>query len=209
MGGGGGHHDGAQPAAVQGFASGDPDRDAAAIRAFVARGMDLLVCQSFAKNMGLYSERVGALHVVAADAASATASLSLLEAIIRPMYSTPPAHGARVVAAVLSSPDLAREWREGLTAAMARVATMRRLLRDALLARGTPGSWDHITAQAGMFSYTGLNKAQSTRMVSEFHIYMPDSGRINVAGINTASIPYLADAIHAVVSTTPAAATTA
>jgi aspartate/tyrosine/aromatic aminotransferase len=92
--------------AYQGFASGDPDVDAAAVRYFVKRNIDCLISQSFAKNIGMYGERIGALHIVAGDAASAAASLSLLEVIIRPMYSNPPSHGARVVAKVLSDPEL-------------------------------------------------------------------------------------------------------
>jgi aspartate/tyrosine/aromatic aminotransferase len=166
----------------------------------------MLVCQSFAKNFGLYCERVGALHMLAADAASVSAAASQLEAIIRPMYSTPPAHGARVVAAILRSPELAAEWRAELAAAMARVLRMRGLLRAALEARGTPGDWSHITTQIGMFSYTGLTPAQADRMVEEFHVYMTRSGRINVAGLSEATVPICADAIHAVVTGAPAPA---
>jgi hypothetical protein len=92
--------------AYQGFASGDPAEDAWAVRHFASQGMEMLVSQSFAKNMGLYCERVGALHVVAADAASAAAALSNVEAIVRPMYSNPPAHGARIVAKVLGNAEL-------------------------------------------------------------------------------------------------------
>jgi aspartate aminotransferase len=88
---------------------------------------------------------------------------------------------------------------------MKRVQRMRTLLRDALVARSTPGDWSHVTRQIGMFSYTGLNKAQATRMVEEFHVYMLDTGRINVAGLNEATVPILADAIHAVVTTPPTA----
>jgi len=165
-----------------------------------------MVCQSFAKNLGLYCERIGCLHLVTADSAAAAAAGSQLEALIRPMYSTPPAHGARVVATVLRTPALAAEWRVELAAAMARVTRMRALLRGALEARGTPGSWEHITRQIGMFSYTGLSREQSTRMVEEFHVYMLPSGRINVAGLNAATIDTCADAIHAVVTGAPAPA---
>jgi aspartate aminotransferase len=195
--------------AYQGFASGDPDADAWAVRDFAARGLEMLVCQSFAKNMGLYCERVGALHVLAADARSAAAVLTHVEVIARPMYSNPPAHGARVVAAVLGTPALDAEWRAELAGAMARVARMRAALRAALEARGTPGDWSHITAQAGMFSFTGLTPAQADRMVDDFHVYMLRSGRINVAGLSEATIDIAADAMHAVVCDlpTPAAPT--
>jgi aspartate/tyrosine/aromatic aminotransferase len=42
-------------------------------------------------------------------------------------------------------------------------------------------------------------------MVEEFHVYMLDTGRINVAGLNEATVPILVDAIHAVVTTAPTA----
>lgn len=92
--------------AYQGFASGNPDIDAWSIRYFVDQGFEMFVCQSFAKNFGLYNERVGALHVVSNDAESAHAVLTNLEAIIRPMYSNPPQHGARIVSTILKNSEL-------------------------------------------------------------------------------------------------------
>ena len=83
---------------------------------------------------------------------------------------------------------------------MQRIKKMRTLLRAALEERKTPGDWSHITSQIGMFSYTGLTVAQSTRMVEDFHIYMLSSGRINVAGLNEVSIPIVADAIHSIIN---------
>jgi aspartate aminotransferase len=91
-------------AAYQGFASGDPERDAAAVRMFKARGLPFILVQSFAKNFGLYGERVGALSVVCADADEAKRVESQLKILIRPFYSNPPAHGARIVAKILGDP---------------------------------------------------------------------------------------------------------
>lgn len=190
--------------AYQGFASGNPEEDAWAVRYFVSSGHEMFVCQSFAKNFGLYAERTGCLHIVAAESTSAAAVSSVLESIVRPMYSNPPAHGARVVAKVLGDAELKAEWLAELADAMARVHRMRALLRAAVEARGTPGSWGHITAQIGMFSYTGLTPAQCERMVEEFHVYMLGNSRINVAGLNEATVPVLADAIDAVVRGLPA-----
>ena len=48
----------------QGFASGNLEADAQSIRMFVADGGECLTAQSYAKNMGLYGERVGALSIV-------------------------------------------------------------------------------------------------------------------------------------------------
>ncbi len=93
--------------AYQGFASGDAEDDAFSIRHFVEKGHSIALAQSFAKNFGLYGERVGVLNVVCADADEASRVLSQLKILIRPMYSNPPVHGARVVSAVLSDPKVA------------------------------------------------------------------------------------------------------
>ena len=93
-----------------------------------------------------------------------------------------------------------QEWRTELKSAMKRVHTMREQLTAALVALGSPGSWEHITSQIGMFSYTGLTKAQSERMVSEFHVYMLNTGRINMAGLSEETVPLCAKAIHACVT---------
>jgi len=50
--------------AYQGFATGDLEKDAWPIRYFLEQGFQMIIAQSFAKNMGLYGERVGALHFV-------------------------------------------------------------------------------------------------------------------------------------------------
>ena len=92
-----------------------------------------------------------------------------------------------------------QEWRAELAGAMARIQEMRVLLRDALVERGTPGTWGHITSQIGMFSYTGLTPPQCDRLVTEFHVYLLDSGRVNMAGLSVEKIAYAADCIDRVV----------
>ena len=169
----------------------------------VARGMEMVVCQSFAKNMGLYCERVGAVHVVAADPGSAAAAGSQLQVMVRTMYSNPPAHGARVAAALLNTPALEAAWRAELKAAMQRLQGVRVALRAAIEANGTPGDWSHITSQIGMFSFTGLTPPQVARLVSEFGVFMLSNGRICVAGLNTGNVGVLATAIDVVVHGLP------
>ncbi|KAH8399521.1 hypothetical protein KR222_005122 [Zaprionus bogoriensis] len=186
--------------AYQGFASGDPDQDAWAIRYFVDRGFELFVCQSFAKNFGLYCERAGNLTVVQQSSATKDAIHSQLTLIIRGQYSNPPAYGARIVSKVLNTPELRQEWMECIKNMSSRIREMRRLLRDKLVALGTPGNWDHIVNQIGMFSYTGLNESQVAVLIKEYHIYLLKTGRINMCGLNTSNINYVAKAISAAVS---------
>jgi aspartate aminotransferase len=181
--------------AYQGFASGDLERDATAVRMFADAGMELLLSQSYAKNMGLYGERAGALSVVTKDPKTAKRVESQLKAVIRPMYSNPPKHGASIVVQLLSDPELYKQWRVELKGMADRIISMRQQLHKALQEVGAPGNWDHIVNQIGMFSYTGLTKAQVQHMTSKFHIYMTLDGRISMAGLSGSSCRYLAEAI--------------
>ncbi len=67
---------------TQGFASGDPDVDASAVRAFDSAGLEFAVAQSFAKNFGLYNERVGNLCIVFSDKEAGANLLSQLEGTV-------------------------------------------------------------------------------------------------------------------------------
>ncbi|XP_053601257.1 aspartate aminotransferase, cytoplasmic isoform X2 [Plodia interpunctella] len=190
--------------AYQGFASGDLERDAWAVRHFLRRGFELVCAQSYAKNFGLYNERVGNLAIVVKDAKYVPAIKSQLTWVVRGMYSNPPAHGARVVARVLADNQLFDEWRSHIKAMSARVIDMREALRAELVKLGTPGTWEHIVKQIGLFSYTGLNQRQVEYLVQEYHIYLLSSGRINICGLNPGNVQYVANAIHDAVTKFPA-----
>nr|AIT70251.1 aspartate aminotransferase [Ahnfeltiopsis flabelliformis] len=187
--------------AYQGFASGSLETDAWSVRAFVDAGLDMLVAQSYAKNMGMYGERVGALTVVASEKGAEDAIRSQLKAIIRAMYSSPPKHGALIVATILEDEKLFKEWEGELTKMSGRINDMRVKLKAALEKIGTPGTWDHITGQIGMFSYTGLTSQQVAFMREKYHVYMTSNGRISMAGLTDDTVQYVADAMKdAVVS---------
>lgn len=145
--------------AYQGYASGDLDRDAYSVRLFVERGFELFATQSYAKNLGLYGERIGALNVVLANPQLVEPTKSQLRIIIRTMYSSPPAQGARIVATILGNKQYFDAWLTELVQMSNRITQMRQLLCDRLKANGTPGSWQHIVDQIGMFSFTGLQRA--------------------------------------------------
>ncbi|KAG8936576.1 Aspartate aminotransferase, cytoplasmic [Tulasnella sp. 418] len=186
--------------AYQGFASGDLDRDASAVRYFEQRGVPLLVCQSFAKNAGLYGERVGALHVVGSNQEEANRVRSQLSVLQRSEISNPPSHGARLIALILNNPDLFEEWKRDIKTMAYRIIDMREKLRDILVNElKTPGNWDHITSQIGMFSFTGINPTQSQAMIEKAHIYLTANGRISMAGLNSKNLRYVADSLDKVV----------
>ncbi|KAG9509310.1 Aspartate aminotransferase, cytoplasmic, partial [Fragariocoptes setiger] len=187
--------------AYQGFASGDVDQDIKSFRYFVSRGFETMCAQSFAKNFGLYNQRVGNLMMVLKRADKLEACKSQCALLVRKYYSNPPANGARIVSKVLNNEDLLREWKCCIKDMSSRIKNMRQALRSRLEELKTPGTWNHITDQIGMFSYTGLNPNQVKLLVDEFHIYLPVDGRISLAGLNTNNVNYVAEAIHKAVTT--------
>jgi len=187
--------------AYQGFASGCLDTDAWAVRYFVERGFELFCSQSFSKNFGLYNERAGNLTVVLSQPGEQVTNFkSQLTLIIRAMYSNPPSHGGRIVDTVMKDPAMYQEWRDCIKTMANRIIAMRAGLRQRLEKLGTPGSWNHITDQIGMFSYTGLSPAQCEFLVKEKHIYLLKSGRISMCGVTPGNIDYVAASIHEAVT---------
>lgn len=189
--------------AYQGYASGSLDKDAFAVRLFASMGFEFFLCQSFAKNLGLYGERIGMLHVVCANADEAKVVLSQMKLVVRPMYSNPPIHGANLVRKILATQASRDAWKAELAAMADRILEVRRLLREGLEAKGTPGTWNHITDQIGMFSFTGLSPGQCERLINEHHIYLLKSGRISLAGLNKGNIQYMIDCVDEVVRALP------
>eukprot|EP00045_Choanoeca_perplexa_P009150 m.87355 g.87355 ORF g.87355 m.87355 type:complete len:429 (-) comp14773_c0_seq2:40-1326(-) len=184
--------------AYQGFASGDSDRDAWALRHFVDVGFQPIVTQSFSKNMGLYGERVGLLSVVTGSPEEAAAVESQIKIIIRPMYSNPPIHGARVAAKVMSTPELNAEWLVELKGMADRINSMRSQLVQQLADEGSIRDWSHITNQIGMFCYSGMSPDQVAQITADHHVYLTKDGRISMAGVSSENVGHLAHAMHAV-----------
>ena len=180
--------------AYQGFGEGIAE-DGAVIQQFLAAGVDFFVATSFSKSFSLYGERVGALSVVCANQAEAARVLSQLKIVIRTNYSNPPTHGAQVVSMVLNSPALRSMWEEELAGMRVRIKRMREELVSKLAVAGIAQDFGFISRQKGMFSYSGLSKAQMERLRSTFGVYGVDSGRICVAALNSRNIDYVVSAI--------------
>jgi len=182
--------------AYQGFASGDVDRDAFALRQFVDDGHTVLLAQSFAKNMGLYGERAGAFTVCCSSQEEAARVESQAKIIVRPMYSNPPRHGARIAAEVMTNPELRAEWLVDVKGMADRIITMRTQLRDGLTKEGSSHNWQHITDQIGMFCFTGMTPDQVANITKNHSVYLTKDGRISMAGISSKNVGYLAAAMH-------------
>lgn len=188
--------------AYQGFASGDPYEDIEVIRKLnklVADGSipSYSLCQSFAKNMGLYGERTGSVSIVTESGDHAKQVESQLKKLIRPMYSSPPIHGSKIVETIFENPQLLENWLGDLNAVVGRLNTVRSKLYEKL--DKSKYNWDHLTKQRGMFIYTGLSQEQVIRLRDEFSIYATEDGRFSISGVNDNNVDYLADAINKVI----------
>jgi len=183
--------------AYQGFAVGI-EEDASAVRLFAASGLNFFVSSSFSKSFSLYGERVGALSIVASDRDEAARVTSQVKRVVRTNYSNPPTHGAAVVAAVLSSPELRKLWETELAGMRERIRAMRVGLVEKLRQRGVTRDFSYVTRQRGMFSFSGLTGEQVNRLRDEYGIYAVSSGRICVAALNSRNIDYVADALAAI-----------
>ncbi|WP_162063075.1 amino acid aminotransferase [Vibrio taketomensis] len=183
--------------AYQGFGAG-VEEDAAGLRAFAKYNKEILVASSFSKNFGLYNERVGAFTLIAESEDVATTAFSQVKAIIRSIYSNPPAHGSAVVTYILSDAGLRAEWEAEVKEMRDRIQEMRELFVATLKEQGVAADFSFIERQNGMFSFSGLNKDQVARLKEEFGLYIVGSGRISVAGMTKANMLPLCKAIAAV-----------
>jgi aromatic-amino-acid transaminase len=179
--------------AYQGFGAGIAE-DGAVVRRFAATGAPLLVSNSFSKSFSLYGERVGALSVVASSSDEAARLLSQLKRVVRTNYSNPPVHGGKVVATVLATPELRQLWEEELAGMRVRIKEMRDSFVKKLKEKAPAHDFEFVREQIGMFSYSGLSKAQVEALRAE-SIYAVDTGRICVAALNSTNVDKVVDAI--------------
>jgi aspartate/tyrosine/aromatic aminotransferase len=184
--------------AYQGFGAGLQE-DTVGVRAILECCDEAIVCSSFSKNFGLYSERVGGLSLVAADAAAATAALSQLKRVVRSNYSNPPRHGGAIVATILADEQLTKVWHQELSEMRGRIKALRRQFVDTMKVAGRGHDFSFLLSQQGMFSFSGLNPMQVDQLRKIHGIYVIGSGRINVAGMSENRMPQLCDAVASVI----------
>lgn len=171
--------------AYQGYGRG-LDEDAAGLRILLSAVPEALVAVSCSKSFGLYRERTGAIYAVCGSAETALTVRTNLAALARISYSMPPDHGAAVVSMILGDEALMADWKAELESMRLRITAIRERL-----AAGLSRRWQVLTAireQEGMFSLLPLEEADVMKLRAEHVIYMPTSGRINIAGLKTAEV---------------------
>ena len=182
--------------AYQGMGSG-LDEDAGGLRSVLASVPEMIIAVSSSKNIGLYRERAGAVIFIGGDDRAAEAMASQAVAAARRVYSMPPAHGALLAGRVLSSPELRQVWSLELEQVCGRINGLRANFRDALVT-ATGRDFDFIVRENGMFSFLGLSVEQAGRLRQEQSVYMLDSSRINIAGLNGRNISRVVEAVVSV-----------
>ncbi len=182
--------------AYQGLGDG-LEEDAAGLRLLAERVPEMIIAASCSKNMGLYRERTGAVMFVCQDRANAEALVSQALVAARRVYSMPPAHGALIAGRILSDQALDEIWRTELVDMCGRMNGLRTGLREKLEAASSR-DFAFIEKEKGMFSFLGLSTEQAIRLREEYSVYMLDSSRITVAGVNARNIGYLAQSVASV-----------
>lgn len=172
-------------------------RDAWPIRHFAEQGLEFFIAYSFAKNFGLYGERVGALIAVCQTAERAQKVTSQLKTLIRRTYSSPPLHGARIASNILHSQSLKAQWEEELRCVRESIQKARQGFLEGLKTKGFE-KLTYLEGQRGLFSYGLLQPSHVALLKSQYAIYLPTNGRINLAGLNEENREYVLDAINAV-----------
>ena len=177
--------------AYQGLGDGI-EEDAAAIRHFASEGLEFLVAYSCSKNFSMYSQRVAALYVVNSNSAEKIRVASQIKRIIRALNSNPPSFGATIVAHILKGP-LHSQWENDLTVMRKRLQTVRSDFVHRLMKESS--DFRPLLQHRGMFSYIDLEKPEVLQLRDRFGIYMLESGRISIAGLNAQNLDYVAHSI--------------
>lgn len=180
--------------AYQGLGT-DMDIDAYGLRLLVESVPEVIIASSCSKNFGLYRERVGLVAIVTDSPSSARATQSHMLAIIRGIYSMPPDFGAAVVAQILGDAGLRAQWLDEVAAMRNGINNLRSDFTEAMNARLGHNHFAFVKQQKGMFSFLGLAKQQVTTLRQEYGIYMLDSSRANIAGLNTSNLDYVCDSV--------------
>ena len=173
--------------------------DVEIIRRFVSRIRPTFVASSCSKSLSFYGERVGAWSIATNSNSESEKVLSHLKKIVRSNYSNPPTYGQYLVTEVLTDKNARIQWNEELNTMRNRIKATRVALVELLKDNNKSRDFSFITSQNGMFSFSGLNEIEVTKLRNDFGIYIVNSGRICIAAINENNIDYVASSISSVI----------
>ena len=180
--------------AYQGFGDG-LDADAAGVRLMASKMPECLIAASCSKNFGIYRERTGLLMAVSRDAGAKKLNQGTLNYLNRQNFSFPPDHGARLVGMVLTDPELRADWMAELEEVRLSMLGLREQLASELQRLSGSDRFGFLAQHRGMFSRLGATPEQVETLRSRHGIYMVGDSRLNIAGLNSSTVPVLAEAI--------------
>ena len=180
--------------AYQGFGDG-LEEDASGVRKLVNNVPETIIAASCSKNFGIYRERTGLLIVVSHDKDARDLNQSTLAFLNRQNFSFPPDHGARLVTMVLSDEELKRSWMEELEAVRTSMLSLRTQLATELEKLSGSNRFGFLADHRGMFSRLGASPEQVNELRENHAVYMVGDSRLNIAGLNSKTVPVLAKAI--------------
>ena len=180
--------------AYQGFGDG-LEEDASGVRKLVNSVPETIIAASCSKNFGIYRERTGLLIVVSHDKDARDLNQSTLAFLNRQNFSFPPDHGARLVTMVLSDEELKRSWMEELEAVRTSMLSLRTQLATELEKLSGSNRFGFLADHRGMFSRLGASLEQVNELRENHAVYMVGDSRLNIAGLNSKTVPVLAKAI--------------
>ena len=180
--------------AYQGFGDG-LEEDASGVRKLVSSVPETIIAASCSKNFGIYRERTGLLIVVSHDKDARDLNQSTLAFLNRQNFSFPPDHGARLVTMVLSDEELKRSWMEELEAVRTSMLSLRTQLATELEKLSGSNRFGFLADHRGMFSRLGASPEQVNELRENHAVYMVGDSRLNIAGLNSKTVPVLAQAI--------------
>ena len=180
--------------AYQGFGDGLQE-DAAGTRLVASSVSETVIAASCSKNFGIYRERTGLLMVVSQDATAKGLNQSTLAFLNRQNFSFPPDHGARLVTMVLSDPALRADWAAELEEVRLGMLDLRTQLASELQRLSGSDRFGFLAEHRGMFSRLGASAEHVEKLRADHAVYMVGDSRMNIAGLNSATVPLLAQAI--------------
>ena len=180
--------------AYQGFGDGLQE-DAAGTRLVASSVPETVIAASCSKNFGIYRERTGLLMVMSQDATAKGLNQSTLAFLNRQNFSFPPDHGARLVTMVLSDPALRADWAAELEEVRLGMLDLRTQLASELQRLSGSDRFGFLAEHRGMFSRLGASAEHVEKLRADHAVYMVGDSRMNIAGLNSATVPLLAQAI--------------
>jgi aspartate/tyrosine/aromatic aminotransferase len=158
----------------------------------------MAVIQSFAKNFGLYGQRVGCMSIPNEDENWVKLMNDFLGSRVRKLYSSNPRLGSDIIKTVLSDPKMRSQWDKDIFTMSQRIVEMRQSLYNEIQKLNPTQDWSYIIKQQGMFAYTHIKQDQVVKLREQSNIYMLEMGRVSICGINSKNVARVGQAFHKV-----------